>query len=337
VTTAGLAIEPSTGTPPGRRRRGRGHCQPGLRAVPAISAGAPGQGSFSLVGHNEPSVEPHAFRACGDVDSDHRVLQGLPGLALSAATLLRQRFMRRNAGATRVHMSRSTVSGMAQLHVTVLIAASVAGCLPMTQINASSRSYLGPEQSGAVTTRSVGDTAREVTRLFEVRGFAMIDQHVDAPDGELRLKFTKGNRALAAEKDDRQVIGVADVGSVFYAWVKPAPGGSTVSLLGKPTLAGVEPCTSDGVILMCEPLTAVPSFAGTYLSGRAEAEIAHGVLSQLALEGYAVGPMPASAPPPTRDAAVDACKAQRHQILLRAVAEQDPETRHRLLHSVPHC
>jgi hypothetical protein len=226
---------------------------------------------------------------------------------------------------------------MAQLHVTVLVAAAVAGCVPMTQINASSRSYLGSEQSGAVTTHSVGDTAREVTRLFEVRGFAMVDQHVDAPDGELRLKFAKGNRALAAQKDDGQPIGAADVGSVFYAWVKPAPGGSTLSVLGKPTLAGVEPCTNDGVILMCEPFTAAPSFASTYLSGHAEAEIAHGVLSQLALEGYAVGPMPSGAPPPTSDPAVAACKAQRHQILLRAVAEQDPDARERLLDSVPHC
>ena len=53
----------------------------------------------------------------------------------------------------------------------------------MVDISASSRTYLGPEQSGAVTSHSIDDTARKVTQLFEARGFAMIDQHRDGPDG----------------------------------------------------------------------------------------------------------------------------------------------------------
>jgi hypothetical protein len=220
----------------------------------------------------------------------------------------------------------------------LVFALTLAGC--MADISASSRTYLGPEQSGAVTTRSVDDTAREVTRLFEARGFAMADQHVDGPDRERMLKFAKGNRAFAAEKDDSQPVGPSDVGSVFYAWVTPAAGGSTVSILGKPTLAGAEPCTNDGVWLPCTQLRAEQEFAARYLTGHAEADIAHGILSQLELEGYAIGPLPPNAPVP--DARAQAayektCKARRHELLLQAAAEQDPATKQRLVQDLPTC
>jgi hypothetical protein len=207
----------------------------------------------------------------------------------------------------------------------------------MTSITASSRSYLGPAQSGAVTAHTVNETSLEVTRLFEARGFAMLDQHIDAPNGERLLKFAKRNRALAAERDDGDQVGANDVGSVFYAWVTPTRSGSTISVLGKPTLAGVEPCTDDGVMLPCAPLRADPWFASAYLSGHTEAEVAHGVLSELALEGYAIGPMPAGAPLPTGDPAVAACRAQRHQALLEVLAEHDPDARAKLRDRVPSC
>jgi hypothetical protein len=217
----------------------------------------------------------------------------------------------------------------------VITAAAVTGC--MTPITASSRSYLGPAQSGAVTAYAVDKTALEVTRLFEARGFAMVDQHIDTPDGERLLKYSKRNRALAAEREDGELVGPNDVGSVFYAWVTPSGTGSTVSVLGKPTLAGVEPCTDDGVVLPCAPLHADSVFANAYLSGHTEAEIAHGVLSELALEGYATGPMPASALPPTGDPAVVACRTRRHQQLLQVLAEHDPDARAKLLERVPSC
>jgi hypothetical protein len=227
------------------------------------------------------------------------------------------------------------------------LAATLTGCL--ADISASSRTYLGPEQSGAVSAHSADDTAREVARLFEIRDYAMVDQHINAPNGERVLKFTKGNRAFAAEKDDSQRVTANDVGSVFYVWVAPSPNGSTVSVLGKPTLAGVEPCTSDGVQLPCTPLRSNTEFATRYLTGHAEADIAHGILSELALEGYAIGPMPANAPTPSAvapavpkvDAQVAAsqkqCKEQRAEILHQASAEKDPQERYKILQKAPTC
>lgn len=219
---------------------------------------------------------------------------------------------------------------------------TLSGC--MADVSASSRTYLGPEQSGAVTSRSPDDTAREVTRLFEVRGFTMVDQHVDGPDGERVLKFAKGNRAFAAEKDDSAPVNANDIGSVFYAWVTPEHAGSTVSILGKPTLAGTEPCTNDGVWLPCTSLSVGKKFAAMYLSGHVEADIAHGILSQLELEGYATGPLPPNAPVPNARARVAheaaseaACKTQRQDILRQVAAEPDPEARKRLVKDLPSC
>jgi hypothetical protein len=177
---------------------------------------------------------------------------------------------------------------------------------------------------------SMDDTALEVTRLFEVRGFALADQHLE--NGERILKYTKTNRPIAA--DPSTLDRANDVGSAFYAWVAPTATGSTVSLLGKPMLRGVEPCTDDAVRLPCTHLEVESNFAALYLTGHAEADIAHGILSQLALEGYAVAP---GAPTPPIDTRVIACQAQRHDQLVKAVADPDPKVKRAILDSLPTC
>jgi hypothetical protein len=53
----------------------------------AIVAGAPGPGSFSLDGHDDADGTPHAFRACADADSTHRVCMDFPDFAPSASVL----------------------------------------------------------------------------------------------------------------------------------------------------------------------------------------------------------------------------------------------------------
>ena len=205
----------------------------------------------------------------------------------------------------------------------LFLVAVLASCVPATTIvSGSSRTVLGPQNSGAVTAHSVTETALEVTRLFEVRGFAMLDQHVDAPNGEIRLKFSKTGRY--------------GVGTVFYAWVAPRPTGSTLSLLGKPMDAWGEPCTDDGVALPCSPVDKA-TVIGAYVTGPYEADIAHGVLAELALERFTIGPMPADAPPPTGDPAVLACKAQRHAQLVEAVATPDPDAKRSILDHLPSC
>ncbi len=211
-----------------------------------------------------------------------------------------------------------------------LLALALAGCMvppaataTTTNVSASSRTILGPQGSGAVTLHPLDDTAREVAHLFETRGFVLLDQHVDAPNGERLLKLSKTNRDL--------------VGDVFYAWIAPTPTGSTVSLLGKATVLDLEPCTDDGVALPCSPLESFPAYLDLHFTGLGEAEIAHGILSELELEGYAIAPLPADAPPPTGDPAALACKAARHQQLLDAVASPDPTEKRSILDHLPSC
>jgi hypothetical protein len=228
------------------------------------------------------------------------------------------------------------------------MAAALGGCL--SDVTASSRTYLGPAGSGVISSHPIDESALEVTRLFELRGYALADQFVDAPNGERRLKFAKTNRLLAAEKDDSELTSGRDVGSVFYAWVGPdgTGAGSRISLLGKPTLAGVEPCTNDGVVLMCSQLTVNTDLATRYLSAHTEADVVHGVISELQLEGYVVSAMPADAPLPTPDAVavnaaaqaasdLAACHARKHAAALAAGREHDPDKHQALVREIPTC
>jgi hypothetical protein len=209
--------------------------------------------------------------------------------------------------------------------VVIVLFASV-GCVPRNTatntLTGSSRSILGPRRSGAITARPEDDTAREVTHLFAERGFTLVDQHVDAPDGERLLKFSRESRYWS---------------SVFYAWIAPMPSGSTASLLGKTSVAGLEPCTDDGVALPCTPVEDMPAYTAGYFTGENEAEIAHGVLAELELAGYAIAPLPADAPIPTGDPAALACKAERHRQLVEAVATPDPDAKRSILDHLPRC
>ena len=135
------------------------------------------------------------------------------------------------------------------------------------------------------------DRAR-AARLFEVRGFQLLDQRAVASSGGLLIKYSKTNRALPAQNNDDQNARARDVGSVFYAWVTPeGAAGSRVDLLGKPTLAGAEPCTQDGLKLPCTRVTVSEQFVAMFMSGREEAQIVHGILSELQLEGFLVAPV----------------------------------------------
>lgn len=219
----------------------------------------------------------------------------------------------------------------------VWLVIAVAGC--GAEVTASSRSYLGPSQSGVVTHGAPHDVALEVTRLFEVRGYALADQRVDTPAGERVLRFTKPGAPELVSL--HPAVYGPEIGSVFYAWVTPRDGGATVSLLGKPTINGVEPCTRDDVLLPCSHVSLHASSVPVSASGRAEADVARGVLSQLSLEGYAIAPLPASAPAPTSDpafaAAMQACQAQRRELLLQVLAEPSAEEKRRLYDRVPRC
>jgi len=224
----------------------------------------------------------------------------------------------------------------------LLIAAcalALTGCV--SEVTASSRTFLPTSQSGATSAHAPVEAAREVTRLFGVRGFALADQHA-IDGGGFALKLTKSNRGIAADKGDDQYVGSNDVGSAFYVWVVPAASGSMITMVGKPTLNGAEPCSKEVPELACSGVSANPDFASSFMSGKAEADVVHGVVSELALEGFATGPLPATASlvpaAPTVATAPDpACLAQRHAAFAAAQQTTDVDARTKLLESAPVC
>jgi hypothetical protein len=221
--------------------------------------------------------------------------------------------------------------------VVVACALALTGC--MTEVTASSRSYLLASQSGAVSAHTPLDAAREVTRLFGVRGFALADQHA-LTTGGFELKLTKSDRAIAATKDEDANVGSRDIGSVFYVWVAPDATGSAIMMVGKPTLNGAEPCTKETPQLACQQVTADPTFASTFMSGKAEADVVHGVLSELALEGFATGSLPANAelePAAPVASSDNPCVQQRDAAFAQAQAISDPAQRAKVLESAPVC
>lgn len=105
-------------------------------------------------------------------------------------------------------------------------------------------------------------------------------------------------------------------------------------------VGAAQPLHETGVWLPCTPLSASDNFAARYLSGHAEADIAHGILSQLELESYAIGPLPPNAPVPNahaRAANEKACKAHRQELLREVAGEEDPAMRKRLVQNLPPC
>jgi hypothetical protein len=74
------------------------------------------------------------------------------------------------------------------------------------------------------------------------------------------------------------------------------------------------------------------------MSGKDEADVVHGVLAELSLEGYVTGPVPAGTPPPVYTiaptvlkAAHDQCVAQRKQAMANAEAVPDRDKRAEML------
>jgi hypothetical protein len=109
-------------------------------------------------------------------------------------------------------------------------------------------------------------------------------------------------------------------------------------MIGKPTLAGVQPCTKDDVDLPCQTVSADRTFVSTYMSGKDEADVVHGVLAELSLEGYVTGPVPAGTPTPVYTIAPtvlkkahDQCVAQRQQGIAKAQAVPNRDKRAEML------
>jgi hypothetical protein len=159
----------------------------------------------------------------------------------------------------------------------------------------STRSFLSAQDSGGLTHLAAADAARQVTHVFEARGFALADSQVDAPNGELLLRFTRTVPMVAGIYQGAVFYDYP--GSVFYVWVTPvASASSTIALIGKPTFDGVEPCTSDRIGQPCQLVEGESLSADKRDFAAREAEIAHGVMSELSVNGVIVGPLPTIPP-----------------------------------------
>ena len=209
------------------------------------------------------------------------------------------------------------------------LALGLAGCVAETSTLPSSRSLLARTLSGAATAHGVDETGRELVRLFGIRDYAVADAYRDPATGERLLKLARIDRASAADRAAAWPPELASIGSVFYVWIAPASEGSTIHLLGKPTLAGKEPCTKDGLDLPCAPLRLRADLVAAHMNGRAEAAVAQGVLAELAVEGYTSAARATSPPPaagrsdaapgvPDVEAALDAHDAQIARDAVRA-------------------
>src|SRR5947209_1403214 len=100
---------------------------------------------------------------------------------------------------------------MLSMRVALLAVIVVTGCY--SEMNSSSRQFLSPHASGVTTVHDVGRTAAEVARLLDLRGFAVVDEHPGAVDGQLVLE-------LHGERDRD---GTDRVGSELLVWITPAP------------------------------------------------------------------------------------------------------------------
>jgi hypothetical protein len=225
-----------------------------------------------------------------------------------------------NIDATFAHDPDASVTTEVFMKV-LLLAILVTGCvMPQT------RTVLPPEHSHAFVKASRDDTARALVSLFTHRGYPLVDQRALA-DGSVLLRL-KGSRVQITE-GGKHWVASSVVGSVFYAVIKDSGANLTsLDLYAKPTLDGHEGCDPR---TDCEPLYAD---ARQYreMSGAEEAEVIHGVIAELALEGLAIPPQVSAV-----QAHDERCLAQRRLILQRAENATWTYTREMILQTAPTC
>jgi hypothetical protein len=206
----------------------------------------------------------------------------------------------------------------------VVLALVLPGCWSWTAAR-SSHAVLGPDLSSAELAASPPDASEKLLQLFSSRGYALIEQRPS--QGGLELQF-KGLREYHRK---------TQFGSVFAVLISPAAEGrSNVSIQGVPTLDGILACTPDPI----EPCKSTRIFLNDFSSvdGRAEAEVVHGVFSELALEHLVVGPgvdSPRFAQ--LRPSAIERCREERRQALIEAMHVEDSLERFKQLHQAPTC
>lgn len=195
----------------------------------------------------------------------------------------------------------------------------LAACTPMTPA-ASSSAVLTPERTWVIVSRPAQPAAVDVARMFQQRGFALADIAKDERGVTLRFIGDRKDaaeqittpldvavavaniadafdnsteaelRRLRREVTYQPTIAHYDLGSVFYVRVEPRGETMTsISAVGRPTRDGVEACTPDAIDAPCAKLSTGPA-VHHHVAGFAEAEVIHGVFSELRLGGTVVAP-----------------------------------------------
>jgi hypothetical protein len=203
----------------------------------------------------------------------------------------------------------------------LLLALLATGCImPPTPI------VMPPVHSRALVKASPDDTARALVALFTHRGYPLADQRA-LPDGAIMLRL-QGSRETIVE-GGKHWVASSVVGSVFTAVIERSGANLTaLDLYAKPTLDGHEGCDPRAD---CQPFY-VDARHYRDMTGAEEAQVVHGVIAELALEGLAI---------PPRVSAVDEhhqrCLEQRRAILERANSATWTYTRERIAQTAPTC
>ena len=152
-----------------------------------------------------------------------------------------------------------------------LLACAVAACIPVYKVNGTSETVLTPEEARIELAMPVRDAAQAVVEKLGARGFAVVDANRTESGYYVKLA---GNRDFS---------GTQTLGSVFYVWIDDADrtGISQVKMVGKPTVNHQEACPGSPET-GCTDLATLSPFA---ISGREEAQVIHGVMAELRLDG----------------------------------------------------
>jgi hypothetical protein len=209
----------------------------------------------------------------------------------------------------------------------LMIVALLGAC--MTPVTSSSRTFLSVYESRAVVNEDPHAASVDMIAMLGERHYNLVDQR--STNDALVLTF-RGDRTIVTE-GGRQGVSSTNIGSEFTATLQAMPGGVTqVELYGRPLIDSANP-----------KLGPFQDADHLHVTGAEEAEVVHGVLSELAVTRKIVpAPRPATTPPVAPAVARsgsqhDQCVAERHAAYERARTISDPAARAKVYESAPSC
>ena len=246
----------------------------------------------------------------------------------------------------------------------ILAIVAAAACTPMKPA-ASSSAVLPIEGTYVIVVKPAQPAAVDAVRLFTQRGFTLVDMTGDSRGVTLRFR---GERKVVAEQvvTALDVVVVAaqvaeelnrkpgerrhqvhhdpqieeyEIGSVFYVRVEPRGETMTsISAVGRPTRSGVEACTNDVIAAPCAPLETGPSVHNA-VAGYAEAEVIHGVFSEMRVEGSVIAPAIAMQPSATSRTTMTMQRCLQRRVEVQTAADRVSSSRAKqgILRTMPDC